>query len=504
MFMAGMMVFLGCKEYGLVRRIEEKIQAEQIRMEQVQAENQMGDAGREDADSQVREGAEGQSAGQEDADGQEGTQQVQASIRVLLTDNADSSCIQQQAVLQSSCGLVISGTDTQEYPADTPFDAGEFLQEGETIWVNPGNNVQQADSEASISVLSLEKSQGTPSYEGTLEIHRTADGYYIINQVDLETYLKYVVPSEMPSGYPGEALKAQAVCARTYAVRQMQEKGLEEYGADVDDTVSYQVYNNIDHQESTDVAVEDTRGQIMCWEGEPIQAYFFSTSCGFTSSDEVWTEGASAEYLRSIPLSRQTVETLASEGYSPDSSVQNAGSAAAMGEEAFRQFICGEGPLDYEREEPWYRWQVSIPWEELEKRAQDKYPQTGSILELEVGERSAGGAVTKLLIKGEAGDTVIENEYRIREFLSPGTHPVILQNGTANTSMRLLPSAYMFFEKISEDGQSYSLHIQGGGYGHGVGMSQNGAKYLAQDGMDWKQILSVFYKDITFESEVPE
>ena len=114
--------------------------------------------------------------------------------------------------------------------------------------------------------------RGVPVYEGTLEIHKTEQGLYLVNELDLETYLKYVVPSEMPASYSQEALKAQAVCARTYAVRAMENYALEEYQAQVDDSVSYQVYNNLDRQENTDLAVDSTAGQIMTFEGEPITA----------------------------------------------------------------------------------------------------------------------------------------------------------------------------------------------------------------------------------------
>ena len=98
----------------------------------------------------------------------------------------------------------------------------------------------------------------------------------------------------MPSGYEKEALKAQAVCARTYAWIHMQEHGLEEYGADVDDSVNYQVYQNIPPQESTTEAVQETNGQILCQNGEPVETYYFSTSAGVTSTDEIWGADAAA------------------------------------------------------------------------------------------------------------------------------------------------------------------------------------------------------------------
>lgn len=90
--------------------------------------------------------------------------------------------------------------------------------------------------------------------------------------------------------YAEEALKAQAVCARTYAVWQMQEYAYPEYEAHVDDSVSFQVYNQVESQESTDQAVQETKGQIMLYEGRPVKAYYFATSCGVTTDEAIWED----------------------------------------------------------------------------------------------------------------------------------------------------------------------------------------------------------------------
>lgn len=502
--LAAIMIFFGWKEYKLVKQAE-KLQEEQILSEQMKAEQLIAE-GMENGDWQTDQTETGKTETGETKTGDSETDQTMKAqipeqtnsyppIRVLLMNTENASYIQDQVILQSSAAMTISGTYTQECAANVPFDAGALLCEGETIRVCPKENTEEANTAQGISVLSLERNQGIPAYEGILEIHRESQGLYIVNEVELETYLKYVVPSEMPSSYPQEALKAQAVCARTYAVRQMMEDSLEEYGADVDDTVSYQVYNNIGRQDATDLAVDETAGKIICWEHEPIQAYFFSTSCGFTSSDEVWSGGDAAAYLKSISLSEQTVEALAAGDFSSETI-----SEGTMTDEEFGQYICGKNSLDYESEEPWYRWELYIPWEEMKLRAAARFSQIGELLELSVERRSAGGAATILKIKGTDGEAALENEYRIREFLSPGNEPVLLQDGTSNTSMKLLPSAYILLEKISENEQPSGLLIHGGGYGHGVGMSQNGAKYLAQDGMNWEQILSVFYRDTTIET----
>lgn len=101
----------------------------------------------------------------------------------------------------------------------------------------------------------------------------------------------------MPSSYEKEALKAQAVCARSYAVRRIQDGAFEEYGADLDDTTASQVYNNVFETEETIHAVQETEGQILTNDGDVVNAYFFSTSCGTTCrNDDVWG-GEKLDYL---------------------------------------------------------------------------------------------------------------------------------------------------------------------------------------------------------------
>ena len=101
----------------------------------------------------------------------------------------------------------------------------------------------------------LKRKQECPSYEGSLKVEKREEGLILINTLPLESYLCYVVPSEMPSSYPLEALKAQAICARCYAVQQMENGRCEAYDADLDDSVSYQVYNNIGKTDAAAQAV---------------------------------------------------------------------------------------------------------------------------------------------------------------------------------------------------------------------------------------------------------
>lgn len=410
--------------------------------------------------------------------------EIPSTIRVLLTDNRQSGYVHENVILKSSGGILITGDLEKEIPPDEEINIKDILTEGYI-------RLQEKEKGKGLIVTTLEKNQSMAAYEGVLEIQCVPGGFRLINEVDLETYLKYVVPSEMPSGYPLEALKAQAVCARTYAVSQIREGRLQDYGADVDDTVSFQVYHNIARQESTDQAVEDTRGQIMCCQGEPVQAYFFSTSCGYTSTDEVWDTQKTAPYLKSISVSEKTVEAMAS---GQESSRKN-----GFTEEEFRQFIFGIQEDDFEKEEPWYRWKITFPVEVLQARCEEYFPQIGELREFQVVKRSQGGGVRELALIGGDGKERICNEYDIREFFSPGDISILCGDGKERGDMKILPSSYFVIDGAYEEEHLTGFTITGGGYGHGVGMSQNGAKHLGEMGRSWKEILQIFYEDITIE-----
>ena len=125
-----------------------------------------------------------------------------------------------------------------------------------------GNLRIQAKDGGEVTLDSIERGYGVPSYAGTLELRTTAEGLVIINELPVETYLCKVVPSEMPASYELEALKAQAVCARSYAYQQMAEYGYPEYEAHVNDSTDYQVYGNSQAQEASSQAVSETQGQV--------------------------------------------------------------------------------------------------------------------------------------------------------------------------------------------------------------------------------------------------
>lgn len=312
--------------------------------------------------------------------------------------------------------------------------------------------------DGTFQVNSITRANGHPVYEGELEVIETDQGYLLINELPVEDYLKYVVPSEMPPGYEMEALKAQAVCARTYAYRQIQEKALVQFCADVDDSVNFQVYNNQAADERASQAVQETSGEIMTYEDEPIIAYFFSTSSGATSTDEVWEE-ETAPCLKSVVS-------------------------------------------DYDSDMPWYRWNVSFTKEQVNACLQNHGYDIGDIKDIQVTRRSQGGAAVSCDFIGTEDTVTVENELNIRKLLSPYGISIERQDGSVVTDFNLLPSAYFESEPYyDENGEVQGFTFEGGGYGHGVGMSQNGANGMAKQGAGYLEILNYYFDGFTLEKK---
>lgn len=357
----------------------------------------------------------------------EAVETQEETIRVLIRNTEQQSCY------HSAVTLTYHGEE-RTYTTESPE-----LKDGPVVLC----------AEEGIAVTSVKRQEGTPVYRGNVEIKAESEGLLLINELPVEQYLEGVVPSEMPSSYPPEALKVQAVCARTYAWKQMQEKRLEEYGADVDDSVNFQVYQNVFPKESTTNAVNDTRGEVICQNKELIEAYYFSTSAGETSTDEVWGAKEAASYLKSVPCT-------------------------------------------FDSQEPWSAWEVEIPWDQLQTNAR-KYTDPEAVLKsIQITRKNQSGAVLGLWVVTDKGSFSLSEEYEIREFFSPSGCTIHGKDGAVMTGDALLLSAYFTMELYP--GEKVSL--SGKGYGHGVGMSQNGAKAMAQQGYTYREILDYFYQDI--------
>lgn len=128
-----------------------------------------------------------------------------------------------------------------------------------------------------------------PRYRGKIQFVPKGNVLHMISVVDMEDYLKQVVPSEMPRSFGVEALKVQAVAARTYAISDFLKGRYAALGFHVKDTTESQVYNNQVENEDANRAIEATRGEILVYQGVPIDAKYSSTSAGFTeAAHRIW------------------------------------------------------------------------------------------------------------------------------------------------------------------------------------------------------------------------
>lgn len=375
------------------------------------------------------------------------------NIRVLLLTTGYGSAVHESVELSSEGGLQVSYGDEQEtYPAEKTFSLN-----GSDKRFEKGNvKIQSAEKDGEVKIHTIERGYGAPVCGGTIELRAEGNGVVIINELPLETYLCRVVPSEMPSGYELEALKAQAVCARSYACRQMEEYAYPEYKAHVNDSTDYQVYNNSPAAESSTKAVEETKGQAVYYKDNVATTYYYSTSCGRTTSAEAWGSKPTGKngYLKSVKV---------------------------QGEDG-----------DYEKDLPWYKWTARIPADTLSSLISAYAGKDlGALESVEVTKRGPGEVALELKATGSAGTVSVKTENKIRTALGGTGYSITQNDGTVIDSTALLPSAFFTIEKGKGE-----FIIEGGGFGHGIGMSQNGANEMAKQGEDYKEILELFYQGV--------
>jgi len=397
------------------------------------------------------------------------------NIRVLVMDSNFSTVFHDEIVLQSESGMKVECNGQEE-----------TLGPGEVLTLNKNDErlkqgrmkIEPCDHQKEIAVTSITRRQGTPSYFGSFEVSLEAGGLLLLNEVDVEDYLTRVVPSEMPASYELEALKAQAVCARTYAYRQIQANFYSQYGAHVDDSTNYQVYNNTETSERAELAIKETDGEMVFYGETPAETYYFSTSCGYSTDGTIW--GASIEdvpYLKGIALTES--------GELDDIST----------EENFASFIRGQGMPNYDCSFPMYRWKTTVTNQKLAETITD----IGTIQGIFVTERGTGGIAKTVKVVGSEGEKVLKGQSQIRSTLGSSSLVYTKNDGNTITDWTSLPSAFIAVDETARDEETgvRTFTIWGGGYGHGVGMSQNGAQEMAKEGKSYRDILTFFYDGIS-------
>lgn len=309
----------------------------------------------------------------------------------------------------------------------------------------------------------------------------------VVNVVGVEDYLLGVVPKEVSPGWPPEAVKAQAVAARSYALAQ---RGAGKYaglGFDLTDDTSSQVYGGIEaeHPLST-LAVQATRGQVVTYGGKLATTYFFSSSGGHTENNEtIWSGGSPVPYLRGVP--------------------------------------------DPDVDSPYYRWEVSrtIPQLLADLGSSGRPASLGDVVAVRgEGRQGPSGRWSAWRVIGSLGETVVDAEatrWRFevrsapREFrvvktqlgtpartVQPDAPMTVLgaggRTGTrSGNSLQMIGRAgavpAVAARAVAAQGEIPAEYaLVGGGWGHGIGMSQWGARSMAQQGKTYVEILRHYFQ----------
>jgi stage II sporulation protein D len=269
--------------------------------------------------------------------------------------------------------------------------------------------------------------------------------------------------------------------------------------------------NNSSDENSTQ-AVKDTQGIVLTYNDEVVESFYYSTSGGYNGALAVW----SSTYGQSLSTSSYLIET-GEELFATNS---------PQGEAAYRAYIDEGNVDDVEYEEAWYRWSFDrvIGGNDLSELFKSIYSLSQSqpenveiisdnnnmtknliyeskISDIQILNRQKSGLVTKLLITTPNYKITLATQYTIRQVLGSLGGSVIRKDGSQYTLNGMLPSAYFYIDNTAKDGAVTLISIHGAGFGHGCGMSQNGAKNLANEGLDYEQILKYYYNaDVNYLS----
>jgi stage II sporulation protein D len=364
-------------------------------------------------------------------------------------------------------------------------DDKAFWQETADPGVTEYRVTRGAESVTASSAVVLTSDDGIVTiggvrYRGVAEVRVNGSGTLAgINELPMEQYLYGVVPRELgPIAYPElEALKAQSVAARTYALSGLGKRATDGY--DLLATTSDQVYGgySAEHPLSTR-AVDETAGTVATYKGKLIQALYSSTSGGHTSDNEEVYNSAPVAYLRGVPDAERGQALTRVPNIEVFRNHANPTSLRAAKE--------GDFDSDWGR---FHRWKFEWTMAEISQviSAFAGKP-VGKVLAINVLERGPSGRVLRIEYVTEAG-TFTDTKDRIRASLR-------YINASGNPANLL--STLFFIEPIVHQASKTVAGFRafGGGFGHGIGMCQVGAVGMAEKGRTYQQILHHYYRDI--------
>lgn len=322
------------------------------------------------------------------------------------------------------------------------------------------------------------------AYRGSLRFGPSREeGFAVVNEVDVESYLYSVVPSEMPAYWPPEALRAQAIAARSYTLAYRGR--FEERGYDLSGSVRSAFYRGYSGEdERTTDAVNATRGQVLERDGSPLAAYYSANNAGHTDSpEEVWGSGTTVGSERTDP-----------EGVA-DPQLEWDGELRTPDE--FADWLL-DYPETYSSVAPFasrsaYRWEQRVEAEEIRERLGG---DIGEVISLRILDRTPAGRVRAAKITGTDGGRELTGD-SVRRML-----------GSLRSNLFFVNPVYEQIEDDSEQASSSrgtgprsvdAFLFRGAGWGHGVGMDQTGAAGFASTGASAEEILEHYYPQAALE-----
>ncbi|MBN1474175.1 MAG: SpoIID/LytB domain-containing protein [Syntrophaceae bacterium] len=337
------------------------------------------------------------------------------------------------------------------------------------------------------------------TFQGDILLSANNDSSFnIINVIRLEDYLASVISSEMSAEASVEFLKAQAITARSWLMAMLEKKKAAKpprktkneneiiTWQDVNDHEGFDVcaddhcqrYQGITKIISDNVkrAIEETRGVFLVSDNKICDARYCKCCGGQTEIFSTAWEDISLSYLKSVTCDSMSREPITSEQEARDWLATNPPAYCNTGDEKLLKKIL---PFFDQQTSDFFRWQVIYTREDLEKFIKNKSGiDFGQLQNIQPLARGPSGRIYKLKIEGSKKSIIVGKELEIRRWLSP-TH--------------LLSSAFVVSIKKDGDGAISEIIIDGGGWGHGVGLCQIGAAVMADKGLNAAEILSHYF-----------
>lgn len=419
-------------------------------------------------------------------------------VRVGISDNSFSNYLFNKVSVTSDYDFVISDNSTGEIQvpagniADISFSKGTFEVVVDKDSILKTNNKLYIISPVgqTINIVGLKRKSKQAKYFGCIELEISKakpDKFAIVNVLPLQTYLKGVVPNEMPVSFGLEALKAQSILARNYVLKP-RENYYKEF--DICDSTACQVYFGANtHEPLSDKAVDETENIVVTYENDLILAVYSSTAGGYTESyKNVFMQNMNGRIMSPhVPylIGVSDVDVLPMDV-----------------EERARAFYSST-PETFDNKSPYFRWKYEWTQDELEKILTKTLPTVkntgfvrtkkdadytksdflGHIKSIFVNKRGESGKVVALTIVTDKNEFTVYKELIIRK--------VFLYNN------KLLPSANIVFDIVPDEMTGKNkIVVTGGGLGHGVGMSQWGAGAMAKKGYEYNDIIHHYYTDV--------